>query len=181
MAEALLRARLAERGIEGVSVGSVGMMFDDRPAEDGAIAAMAKRGLDIGDHRARTLHPDALDRADLLVAMEARHLHELANVGVEPNRAFTFPDLVARAEQIGSRGPQEALADWIRRLSLGRPTAGWIVVAPASEVTDPMGGSRRAFRKCADVLADLVDRFTAVAWPNPTEADHSPVVESWSN
>jgi protein-tyrosine-phosphatase len=165
MAEALLRASLDEREIPGVSVASIGLLFDGRPAEPGAVAAMTKRGLDITGHRARTLTPEALDAADLLVAMEARHLYELAEAGVGSDRAFTLPDLVVRAEQIGRRGDDETETAWVSRLSLGRPADGWITSNSAMEVADPMGGSRRRFRQCAEVLADLVDRFVAVAWP----------------
>lgn len=169
MAEALLRARLAESGVSDVSVASVGVLFDGRVPEPGAEAAMAKRGIDISAHRSRMLDPDALAEADLLVTMEVRHLYALAEAGVDHTRAFTLPDLVARAEQIGPRAAADPIFDWLARLSLGRPATGWIVPDPSLEVEDPMGGSRRKFRQCADLLSDLVDRFVAVAWP-PADA-----------
>jgi protein-tyrosine phosphatase len=180
MAEALLRARLDEREISGVAVASVGLLFDDRPAEPGAVAAMAKRGLDITDHRSRRVDDVLIADADLVVAMEQRHVRELVVGGADLDRTFTLPDLVMRAEA-QLRGDEGFLA-WIDRLAVGRTAAEMLGAGTRLEVEDPMGGSRRGFRRCADVLADLVDRFVAVAWPLPdADADLTPAdADTWS-
>jgi len=52
MAEGLLRARLADRGVSA-EVQSAGLTFDDREATREAIAVAARAGIDISNHRSR--------------------------------------------------------------------------------------------------------------------------------
>src|SRR5215472_5552477 len=80
MAEALIRAELAERGLSGrVSVESAGTgdwhlgeLMDSR-----ARAELARRGYDGSAHRARQIGPDWLDRFDLLIAMDTSNQRNL--------------------------------------------------------------------------------------------------------
>ncbi len=168
MAEALLRRRADEQGL-GCGVSSVGSLFDGRPAEDGAVAAMGAAGLDLAAHRARSLTPEIVAAADLVLGMEQAHVREATMVpGGSFERTFTLPDLVARAERTDPRAPHEAPADWLARVGEGRTPADAMATAPDLEVADPMGMSRRRFRRCAAELSDLVDRLVAVAWPPVT-------------
>ena len=75
MAAGLLRHRLAEDGLGGqVMVYSAGIWgLDGQPASEHAKQVMAARGVDIGDHRARTLHRYDLEPADLILTMEESH------------------------------------------------------------------------------------------------------------
>ncbi len=71
MAEALLRQRLALRGVRA-GVESAGLAaLVGRPADPEAQALMLERGLDLSGHRARQLTPELLRGSDLVLVMEA--------------------------------------------------------------------------------------------------------------
>lgn len=73
LAEALLRKKLAERGVEGVEVGSAGTgAWDGAPASEGAYLVALEHGLDLSAHRARLLTRDLVATSDLVLTM-ARH------------------------------------------------------------------------------------------------------------
>ncbi|MEO7555783.1 MAG: low molecular weight phosphotyrosine protein phosphatase, partial [Acidimicrobiales bacterium] len=75
MAEGMLRARAAARGI-AVEVASVGLIFDGRPATDEAVRTAHAHGVDISAHRSSILESEAVDRADLVIGMERQHVRE---------------------------------------------------------------------------------------------------------
>lgn len=174
MAEALLRERSRDLGLDLV-VSSAGSMFDDRPAERGAVAAMAKLGIDLGGHRSRIFTPEIVGGADLVIGMEQRHVREISVVpGASFTATYTLPDLVTRATSIGPRGqdPMEAMDVWLGRVGAGRSPADAMADQPHREIADPMGGSSRGFRRCASQLDDLLGRFVALAWPREANSDH---------
>ncbi|CAN5740624.1 hypothetical protein BH23ACT2_BH23ACT2_16550 [soil metagenome] len=172
MAEALLRHRLGALDLDA-RVSSVGSLFDDRPAEPAAVAALARLGIDLSPHRARRLSPETVGPADLVVAMEQRHVREASVVpGGSFDKTFTLPDLVRRAEAAGARGtdPPETFTAWLGRLGADRNRADAVAARPDLEIDDPMGLSPRRFRRSATELAELIDRFVAVAWPEDADA-----------
>lgn len=82
MAEALLRRALAERGTEGVTVGSAGTgAWDGAPASEGAYLVALERGLDLSAHRARAVTRDLVRDADLILAMSAHHRGRIEALG----------------------------------------------------------------------------------------------------
>lgn len=72
MAEALLRARLAGRGVAVESAGLVGLAGE--PIDPTAAAVLAAHGLALDGHVARKLAPDMISAADLVLAMDQRQL-----------------------------------------------------------------------------------------------------------
>ena len=172
MAEALLRHRLAERA-PSVTVGSVGMLFDGRSAEDGAVHAMKQRGIDLTGHRSRVQSVELLADTSLVLAMERMHVRELALLSPDLfGRTFTLPEFVALADEAGARNSDEPLRTWVERVGATRNPMDQLASDPNAEVADPMGGSRRAFRACANELDDLLARLADLAWPvSPTQPD----------
>lgn len=82
MAEALLRRALAERGIEGVAVGSAGTgAWDGAPVSEGAYLVALENGLDLSGHRARLLTRDLARSADLILTMSAQHRSRVEALG----------------------------------------------------------------------------------------------------
>ena len=81
MAEALIRQEVAERELnEHIQVSSAGTYaVVGSPASTGSINAMAQRGLDITDHRARQLTASMAKEADVIVVMEERHRRYIFN------------------------------------------------------------------------------------------------------
>ena len=66
-AAALLRQAL---GAHSVRVESAGFVAPNRPAPPEAVAAAARRGVDLSDHRSRLLTPDLARSAELIVVMD---------------------------------------------------------------------------------------------------------------
>lgn len=74
MAAVIARAGAARRQVE-VEVHSAGLMAGPgMPAAEHARAVAAAHGLDLSSHRARTVTPDLLALADLVLGMTARHV-----------------------------------------------------------------------------------------------------------
>jgi protein-tyrosine-phosphatase len=75
MVKALLRREMAARGLDNeVFVDSAGTYaMVGHPASQGSVNAMAERGLDINDHRAKQLTADLVEQADVIIVMEERH------------------------------------------------------------------------------------------------------------
>jgi protein-tyrosine phosphatase len=168
MAEALLRSRLAARGV-AARVHSAGTRAVGGPASAHAVDVLAAAGLDLSAHESRTLQRDAVASADLVLAMAREHLREavVAHPAVL-KRAFTLKELVRRGEAIGPRPADEPIEAWLERAGAGRSTAGLMGRDPRDDVADPIGLPRAEYERTHRELADLVDRLVALAWPPGT-------------
>jgi protein-tyrosine phosphatase len=165
MAEALLRARLVPVAPK-LAVGSAGLLFDGRPAEPNAVRVMAKRGLDISDHRAQTISADRLHGTTLILGMERQHVREVA--ALEPDlfgRSFTLPELVQAGQIVGARQRGQRVADWAHSISQLRSPADYAKSDPLAEISDPMGGPLRSFRACADTIDAQLELLVGLIWP----------------
>lgn len=82
LAEALLRKKLVERGVEGVEVGSAGTgAWDGAPASEGAYLVALEHGLDLSAHRARLLTRELVSTADLVLTMARHHRARVEQLG----------------------------------------------------------------------------------------------------
>ena len=80
MAERYLRARLAERGIEGVTACSAGWgQYADRPSPPDAVESARSHGVDLSEHRARLLSEDLVDDVDVAYVMDYNDFHSLTS------------------------------------------------------------------------------------------------------
>ncbi|HEU5014929.1 MAG TPA: protein tyrosine phosphatase [Roseiflexaceae bacterium] len=92
MAAALLRRLLDDKG-HAWQVGSAGVLgHDDDPPEIEARDAMAHMGLDIGEHRARSLNETLIAEAALLVAIDS---------GIARVVQTRFPEAAERTRSLG--------------------------------------------------------------------------------
>lgn len=170
MAEAMLRHRLDERGV-AAHVHSAGLLLDHEPAHQYAVDTLTPLGLDLTRHRSRILADDILETADLIIGMEQRHVREVLVVAPDAlPKTFTLPDLVKRAEAVGPR--QGDMSEWLAELAQGRKRLDLLRNDPRLEVPDPIGGSKRQFRKTAESLGDLLDRLVDLAWPDVGPSGH---------
>jgi protein-tyrosine phosphatase len=165
MAAALFAARLAgAAGPRGpVHVHSAGLLSDGKPATDHGVRVMAKQGLDTSGHRSTKLTPELLAGTDVVVAMAREHIRQA--VVVDPDvwpRIFTLRELVRRGERLGRRPVGQSLPDWLAGLHRGRRLADLLGDAPADDVADPVGRSRRAYARTAAELDDLTRRLSVL-------------------
>jgi protein-tyrosine phosphatase len=165
MAEALLTDELARRGV-GATVHSAGLLDDGRPASPHSASLMADRDLDISAHASRVVTAAMLQRADLIIGMERRHVREAAILVPDAwSRAFTLRELARRALDAGPRPPEVDVTDWLTVLVEERTTSEHLGESSADDVADPYGHSLRAHRKCADELDELIGVVVDQLWP----------------
>jgi len=170
MAERLAADQLRRRGVDA-EVRSSGTMEGGVPATDGARRALARRGLDLSEHTSRQLDADTIEVADLIVTMERRHLGAVAELSIEAvRRSFPLKELAALAAATGTRPPAVPVSEWIARADRMRHPSSVLSVSTSDDVQDPMGGSRRDYRRTADELDDLLDQVFSRLFPAPAGA-----------
>lgn len=105
MAEALLRHKLDQRGVDGVSVASAGTgAWEGAPASEGAYLVALEHGVDLSGHRARLLTRDILADSDLVLTMAQHH-----RVRVE--QLAGSADVVLLGEYAGQQGAGAEVPD----------------------------------------------------------------------
>jgi protein-tyrosine-phosphatase len=124
MAEGLLRAALPAAMRSGVGVHSAGVQaWDGRPAEPFAVQAAAELGASIERHCARSIHPEMVMSAALVLVMEPfQH------------------DIVSRVLTRDERCKVRLLGDFVPQ-------------GPRTVIDDPYGQSLAAYRACARTIA----------------------------
>jgi protein-tyrosine phosphatase len=165
MAEGMLRALMAERGIDA-EITSAGRISNGVPASGHAVEVMRRRGVDLSEHRSRTLDRAQLDAADLVLCMERDHVREavLLDVAGFP-RIFTVKELARRARLVGARGEHETVERWLRRAGLGRRPQDHLGASDDDDVADPMGRSYDAYEDTADELDASLRTIVDAMWP----------------
>ncbi len=164
MAALIFERELQMHGVPA-EVSSAGLLLQGQPAERNAVRVLADRGLDGSTHRSRKMTKEMVEAADLIVGMERAHVREAAVLSTRAYpRTFTLKELVRRAEDVGPRG-DETFAVWLAKVAEGRTFADHLGSVAADEVEDPIGRGERVFRRCADEIQDLVERFVDCAFP----------------
>lgn len=154
-AAALLRRQLAEHP---VSIDSFGVLEQGgAPALPGAVRAAWPFGIDLSQHRARTLQAGDLEDAQLALGFEPAHVAAAIGIGgVSAERAFLLSELAGVVEldvlpwPPGSDQVERRIAHANARRFAGArlPTA----------IADPVGGSDRRFRQ----TYEEIDRMVAI-------------------
>jgi protein-tyrosine phosphatase len=164
MAEALLRDRLAALGVDA-TVTSAGDYPGGVAVSPGSVRAMARRGLDIGAYRSRSLTPDMLASTSLIIGMARRHVRSA--VALHPatfGHTFTLKELVRRGHEVGPRHPGQSFETWLAELHRGRTPTSLLGEDERDDVADPMGGPDRLYLATAEELAGLIDAFADLAF-----------------
>ena len=159
MGEAFLRQDLVETSW---TVSSAGLLPSGSPVVDEVEDVMSGRyGIDLEDHRSRRLSALLLAEVDLVLAMERRHVREVAMT--EPSafaRAFTVKEFLRRA--VASPPTGQIADEYFKLLSAGRPAKSMLGHAPEDEVEDPLGRGRVVFEQSADELQGLMKSVASV-------------------
>lgn len=138
LGEAFLRGLVDD---DSVRVASAGTSPDGSRADRQAIAAAARRGYDISDHRPQGVTRQLLKSSDLVVTMEAYHKHVIARRFPEAiDRVFVLQELANELKQQRPQRLEALLQHW-------QPTDD-----PAFDVADPWGHSDEIFDACADEI-----------------------------
>lgn len=88
MAEYLLRHKLAAKPEPSITSAGIGALVD-KPADETAQAILAEQGISATAHRARQVDEEMLRNADLILAMEGKHLKRLYEIAPQiRGRAF---------------------------------------------------------------------------------------------
>src|SRR6059036_3154285 len=96
LAAALLDRALAQRGIDGIEVGSAGTgAWHGAPVSEGAYLVGLERGLDLSSHRARLLTRELVEEADLILTMARHHRARVDELGGE-GRVFVLGEYAGR-------------------------------------------------------------------------------------
>jgi len=164
MAEALLRARLAQRGIDGaVEVSSAGLWEGGFPVSKPVLEAVAERGGDLGSHRSRRVTAEIARDADLVVGLAREHVHELVALdrGLAP-RTFTLKALARHLEGRSPRVVGQSLAGYVAAEAV-------VDAGPEDDVEDPYGQPLSAVAETAEEIAALLDRVVPRLWPETGE------------
>lgn len=82
MAEGIARRLISERALTDLEVSSAGTSaWPDAPASDGALLVAMEHGIDLAEHRARTLAPEIVAASDVILAMGPHHLERAEALG----------------------------------------------------------------------------------------------------
>jgi protein-tyrosine phosphatase len=174
MAEALLRRRLTQRGIDA-RVGSAGRSAEGRPASASAVEVMAAEGLDLRGHRSRRTTPQLVAAADLVVAMAREHVRDVVLLAPDAlPRTFTLKELVRRGGGLGARADGESLASWLARADAGRGPFDHVGSSSGDDVADPIGRRAAVYERTATELGALVDSLVSLAFPVPARPAGAP-------
>ena len=103
-----------------------------RPADPAMVGTAATNGLDLAASRSKTVDRDAIDRADLVLAMDTANLERLKAV---------YPEALAKTILLGCYDDDLSLP---------------------VEIADPYGGEPAAFEACYRRIARAVARFRAL-------------------
>lgn len=159
LAAALLDAALTRRG-QTVEVLTAGLGAPGLAATDETILVAARHDLDLTDHRSRGIDRALVARADVVLAMERRHVREV--VVDDPSawpRTFTLKELVRRGTAIGPRPDDESLPAWLARAHEGRTHRDLLGASPLDDVDDPSGAPLGDHEDLARELEELVGRI----------------------
>jgi protein-tyrosine phosphatase len=162
MAEALLRRRLADRGVEA-RVSSAGVVRGGEPASPGAVQALAQLGIDdLSAHRSRLLRTPLVRDADLVLGLAREHVREAAVIAPDAfPRMFTLKELARRVAKTAPRVAGEPFDHWLATVAGGRQTSDLLGADPADDVADPLGSAASAYAAVAaeidHALAIIVD------------------------
>jgi protein-tyrosine phosphatase len=137
MAAALLERVAAAQSV-ALCVASAGLLYEDRPASDGALEWAGRAGYDLAAHRSRVISRSIVADTDLVLAMEPRHVREVVALLDDAwTRTFTLRELAGRSRSVGDRADGETLAGWLDRVGAGRTRRDLLADDPALTVGDP--------------------------------------------
>ncbi len=164
MAEALLRDELRHRGRTDVEVTSSGTWgMDGSPATPEAVEAVGELDIDLSNHRARSLDPDEVRAADVVVAMTSVHVREIIQMVPDAGPKIVLLKQL-RDTEVKPLAGDASDTERIQALLGGRRPAS----VRAHDVDDPMGMPLGTYQRTMTELLDGVERLAdLICGPRP--------------
>jgi len=170
MAEGFLKLHLGQRfPKQHVDVSGAGVIArDGHPATEEAVQAAWEREADISSHRARRLHAQLIERADLVLAMAEEHAEEIRRqVPSAHAKTFMLKELVQLLNDLPPAEDRDSLDDEALRARIadahGLRNRNAIATVDL-DISDPLGMSVETYRATAweldTLLAQLVEGLT---------------------
>ena len=101
MAEALLRRHVIARGRDWRVHSAGTVAVDGFSAVENAVAAMAKLGLDISTHVSRSVCPELIEDASVVLVMSQCHATEIGvDLARRPSRIFLFNEMAGTTTDV---------------------------------------------------------------------------------
>jgi protein-tyrosine-phosphatase len=137
MAAFLTRARVEQRQL-GWTVDSAGLFVEPGASiAASAQAALADLGITADGHSAQPVTRDLIDEADIVLSMTAAHAEQLRR---------QFPDAASK------------IYEFARYVVTGESTGADEGLTFGYDISDPFGGSKDTYERCAKHLQGLVER-----------------------
>lgn len=156
LAAALLRDAADGMPVEISSAGT--LELGGARALPEAREAAVRYGVDLAEHRSRSVTESPLHDADLVIGFERMHVATaVVDGGARRDRTFTLPelaDLLAGIEPSPSSTPVARARDAVRRAAAARPHDDPKLLSIA-ELSDPLGRSADEQRAIAERLREL--------------------------
>src|SRR4051794_20483513 len=156
MTAAAIMLRAAESGLP-VAVSSAGTQtMAGYPATPPTVDAARRLGIDLSHHASSPLDTEAVQWADLVIALERRHVREV--VVRDPSafsKTFTLKEVVRRGHERGARAPEQSVASWLDELHVGRRPTDLLGMSKDDDVTDPTGSNATDHRTTMEQLDEL--------------------------
>lgn len=160
-----MRAALSAQRCTGIEISSAGTWAGaGSPATSEAVAAVRARAGDLSSHLSTPLTPQALNDADLVMAMTRVHEREILEL--DPGARSK---LVMLKEILEMEPDVDAHADSHRKLQA-------LLATPRPQprrdldVDDPIGLGSRAYDRCATIIEQGVRRLVSLLCPPSQQA-----------
>ncbi|WP_420708726.1 low molecular weight protein-tyrosine-phosphatase [Streptomyces sp. NRRL S-1813] len=155
MAESVLRARLAEDGLDGlVEVDSAGTggWHEGDGADPRTVAVLRAGGYETA-HTARQFHASWFDHLDLVIALDSGHVRELRSLAPTAQDAAKIRLLRSYAADMADMADTGPISE--PRRASGHGLAGDL------DVPDPYYGHFAAFEECLEMVETASDGLLA--------------------
>jgi protein-tyrosine-phosphatase len=158
MAEAILRAVLADRGVEW-PIWSVGLLEAGHPMVEEALEALGPEGAAMTGHLSRTLTDSDVREADIIFGLAREHVREVAVLVPDAwGRTFTLKEFVRRSQSFPHWFSDQPFAEWLAAIHQGRERRDMQGDSAEDDVADPIGGTPSDFATAARLLRALCSK-----------------------